>query len=149
MYGTLIDAGCLVLLWRLTRREGIGLFDLAGFERARIVRDALLGFALIPLSLVFILGGTYAAGGTVYGALTPPYLLVGRPAIAGCSLWLLVTYNGYLLPGFQVLCRSTSVAIAVVAFARSLQHVFMPLTFHAKFMTVRLLVSVPFPVLRA
>jgi hypothetical protein len=26
VYGTLIDAGCLVLLWRLTRREGIGLF---------------------------------------------------------------------------------------------------------------------------
>jgi uncharacterized protein len=30
----LIDAGCLALLWRLTRREGIGLFDLVGFERA-------------------------------------------------------------------------------------------------------------------
>src|ERR1043165_1212328 len=28
VYGTLIDAGCLALLWRLTRREGIGLFDL-------------------------------------------------------------------------------------------------------------------------
>jgi hypothetical protein len=25
VYGTLIDAGCLALLWRLTRREGIGL----------------------------------------------------------------------------------------------------------------------------
>ena len=33
VYGTLIDAGCLALLWRLTRREGIGLFDLVGFER--------------------------------------------------------------------------------------------------------------------
>ena len=31
VYGTLIDAGCLALLWRLTRREGIGLFDLVGF----------------------------------------------------------------------------------------------------------------------
>jgi hypothetical protein len=26
----LIDAGCLTLLWRLTRREGIRLFDLVG-----------------------------------------------------------------------------------------------------------------------
>src|SRR6478672_11746378 len=42
VYGTLIDAGCLALLWRLTRREGIGLFDLAGFERARFARDVLL-----------------------------------------------------------------------------------------------------------
>jgi hypothetical protein len=36
VYGTLIDAGCLALLWRLTRREGIGLFDLVGFERTRV-----------------------------------------------------------------------------------------------------------------
>jgi len=54
-----------------------------------------------------------------------------------------MTYNGYLIPRFQVLCRSTSVAIALVAFAWSLQHVFMPLTFDAKFMTFRLLASVP------
>jgi hypothetical protein len=45
----LIDAGCLALLWRLTRREGIRLFDLVGFERTRLVRDALLGLALIPV----------------------------------------------------------------------------------------------------
>jgi uncharacterized protein len=74
VYGTLIDAGCLALLWHLTRREGIGLFDLVRFERPRIVPDALLGFALIPVSLAFILGGVYAAGWLVYGTLTPPCL---------------------------------------------------------------------------
>jgi len=58
----LIDAGCLALLWCLARREGIRLIDLVGFERERLVRDALLGFALIPASLVFILGGIYATG---------------------------------------------------------------------------------------
>src|SRR6187551_3889449 len=42
VYGTLIDAGCLVLLWRLTRSEGIGLFDLA-VDRARFPRDIVLG----------------------------------------------------------------------------------------------------------
>jgi membrane protease YdiL (CAAX protease family) len=57
-----------------------------------------------------------------------------------------MTYNGYLVPRFQVLCRSTSVAIAAVAFAWSLQHVFMPLTFDAKFMAFRLLSAVPFSV---
>ena len=57
VYGTLIDAGCLALLWRLTRREGFRLFDLVGFERTRLVRDLLLGVALIPACLVFILGG--------------------------------------------------------------------------------------------
>ena len=133
VYGTLIDAGCLALLWRLTRREGIRLFDLVGFERMRLVRDALLGFALIPVSLVFILGGVYAAGWLLYGALTPPYLFGPLPLPAALYgvlvfpfIWGLteqMTYNGYLVPRFQVLCRSTSLAIVVVAFAWSLQHV--------------------------
>ena len=36
VYGTLIDAGCLALLWQFTRREGIRLFDLIGLERMRL-----------------------------------------------------------------------------------------------------------------
>jgi hypothetical protein len=153
VYGTLIDAGCLALLWRLTRREGIGLFDLVGFGRARIGRDTLLGITLIPVSLVFILGGIYAAGWLVYGTLTPPFLLGGLPlpaALYGVLVWPFIwglteqmAYNGYLVSRFQVLCRSTSVAVAIVAFAWSLQHAFMPLTFDARFMVFRLLASVP------
>jgi membrane protease YdiL (CAAX protease family) len=153
VYGTLIDAGCLVLLWRLTRREGIRLVDLVGFERTRLARDALLGLVLIPPSLVFILGGVYAAGWLLYGTLSQPYLFGPLPLPAALYgvlvfpfIWGLteqMTYNGYLVPRFQVLCRSTSLAIAIVAFAWSLQHVFMPLTFDARFMAFRLLSSVP------
>jgi hypothetical protein len=156
VYGTLIDAGCLALLWRLTRREGIGLFDLVGFERARLVRDVLLGLALIPVSLVFILGGIEAAGWLLYGTLTPPYLYGPLPlpaALYGVLVWPFIwglteqmTYNGYLAPRFQVLRRSTSLAVAFVAFAWSFQHVVMPLTFDAKFMAFRLVSPVPFAV---
>lgn len=67
----MIDAGCLALLWRLTRREGIRLFDLVGLERKRLGRDALLALLLIPPSLLFILGGVYAAGWLLYGTLVP------------------------------------------------------------------------------
>src|SRR5690606_8025606 len=42
VYGTLIDVGCLGLLWWLTRREGIALVDLIGFGRGRLWRDVLL-----------------------------------------------------------------------------------------------------------
>ena len=142
-----------MLLWRLTLREGIGLFDLVGLERSRLVRDMLLGIALIPISLVFILGGVYAAGWLFYGALTPPYLLGSLPfpaALYGVLvfpfIWGLtdqMTYNGYLVPRFQVLCRSWSLAVALVAFVSSFQHVVMPLTFDVKFMAFRLLSSVP------
>jgi membrane protease YdiL (CAAX protease family) len=153
VYATLIDAGCLTLLWCLTRREGIRLFDLAGVERSRLGRDALLGLALVPASLVFIFAGTYGAGWLVYGAVQPPVFLGGLPLAAALYgvlvfpiLWGLteqMTYNGYLLPRIQVLSGRTSVAIAVVAFAWSLQHSFMPLELDARFMTFRLLSSVP------
>jgi hypothetical protein len=153
VYGTLIDAGCLALLWRLTRREGIGLFDLVRFERARLVPDVLLGLVLIPVSLVFIFAGTSAAGWLLYGTLAPPYLFGSLPlpaALYGVLVWPFIwglteqmTYNGYLVPRFQVLSRSTSVAVACVAFAWSFQHVVMPLTGDARFMAFRLLSSVP------
>src|SRR5262245_30213869 len=152
VYGTLIDAGCLVLLWRLTRREGIRLINFVGFERTRLARDALLGFALIPMSLVFILGGVFAVGWLLYGTLSPPYLFGPLPlpaALYGVLVWPFIwglteqmTYNGYLVPRFQVVCRSTSLGIVFVVFAWSAQHVFMPLTFDAKFLAFRLLSSV-------
>jgi hypothetical protein len=75
VYGTLIDLGCLTLLWRLTGREGIGLRDLIGFDRSRLGRDLLLGLALVPVGLALIMGGVYGTGWLVYGTLTPPYLL--------------------------------------------------------------------------
>jgi Type II CAAX prenyl endopeptidase Rce1-like len=153
VYGTLIDAGCLVLLWRLTRREGIRLSDLVGLQKARLGRDVVLGFAIIPASLTCILGGVFGAGWLLYGTLTPPYLFRSLPwpaALYGMLvfpfIWGLteqMTYNGYLVTRFQVLCRSTGLAIAVVAFAWSLQHAFMPLTFDPKYMAFRLLSSVP------
>jgi len=156
VYGTLIDAGCLALLWQLTRRERIRLFDLVGFDRARLVRDVLLGLALIPVSLVFILGGVYSAGWIVYGTLTPPYLYGPLPlpaALYGVLVWPFLwglteqmTYNGYLAPRFRVLRRSMSQAVAWVALAWSFQHVVMPLTFDSKFMVFRLLSPVPFSV---
>jgi uncharacterized protein len=89
----------------------------------------------------------------VYGTLTPPYLFAPLPlpaALYGVLVWPFIwglteqmTYNGYLVSRFQVLCRSTSLAIAIVAFVWSLQHVFMPLTFDARFMAFRLLSPVP------
>jgi membrane protease YdiL (CAAX protease family) len=141
-------------LWPLTRREGISLLDLVGVERARIGHDVLLGLALVPVSLAFILGGIYAAGSIVYATVTPPYLFAPLPLPAALYgvlvfpwVWGLteqMTYNGYLVPRFQVLFRSTSRAVTLVAFVWSLQHVVMPLTFDAKYMLFRLLSPVPF-----
>jgi CAAX prenyl protease-like protein len=158
VYGTLIDAGCLAMLWRLTRREGIGLFDLVGFDRSRLVRDVLLGLVLIVPSLLFILGGVYGASWLLYGTPGQPYLFGQLPlpaALYGVLVFPFVwglteqtTYNGYLLPRFQALFRSTAPAIAIVAFVWAGQHAFMPLTFDPKFMAFRLLSAVPNTVLQ-
>jgi membrane protease YdiL (CAAX protease family) len=156
VYGTLIDAGCLALLWRLARREGIRLLDLVGSDRARLGRDIALGVALVPVSLVFILGGVYAVGWLVYGSLTQPYQFGRLPvaaALYGVLLWPFLwgiteqmTYNGYLVSRFQVLCRRTSVAVAIVAFVWSAQHAVMPLIFDTKYILFRMFSPIPFSV---
>ena len=43
VYGTLVDFGCLGLLFWLTRREGIRLRDLIGFIRTKLKTDIILG----------------------------------------------------------------------------------------------------------
>ena len=139
VYATLIDIGCLALMWRLTSREGIRLFDLVGFERRRLARDVLLGLAIVPGELAVILGGVYAAGWLLYGTLTQPLLFESLPgpatlyaALVFPVLWGLteqMTYNGYLLPRLKVLFGSTSLAVACVSFVWALEHVFLPLTF--------------------
>jgi hypothetical protein len=156
VYATLIDAGCLATLWQLTRREGIGLIDLVGFDRTRLTRDVLFGFALIPVSLALILGGVYSTAWLVYGTLTPPYLFgFGRLPLPAALYGVIVfpfiwglteqmTYNGYLVPRFQVVFRSTTRAVALVAFVWSFQHVVMPFTFDAKYILFRLFSPVPY-----
>jgi len=153
VYGTLIDAGCLALLWWLVRREGITLLDLAGFDRRRLGRDILLGLALIPPCLLFIFGGVAVSSLLIYGSIGSPQFNEPLPfpaALYAVLIWPLVwgfteqmTYNGYLVPRFQVLSGSTGIAVAVVAFSWSFQHAFMPLTFDPAFMLHRLLSSVP------
>ena len=70
VYGTLIDAGCLALLWGLTRREGIRLFDLVGFEQTRHLHSWRRPWGQLAL---------------VWNAF--PALPVRAPAFTGRSLW--------------------------------------------------------------
>ncbi len=156
VYATLIDAGCLTLLWVLTRREGIAPGDLFSFDRHRWRRDVVLGLGLIPVSLLIIVGGIAISSLLVFGTTQPPSLfrpLPLLPAVYGALVFPLLwgvteqtTYNGYLLPRFQVLSGSTSIAVALVSFVWSLQHAVLPLTFDPDFMLYRALAPIPFSV---
>jgi uncharacterized protein len=154
VYATLIDAGCLALLWWFTRSEGIALRDLIGFERGRWRRDVLLGVGLIPISLAFIVAGISISSYIVFGTTQAPTLfqpLPLIPALYGVLIFPLVwgfteemTYNGYLAPRLQVLSGSTAVAVALVAIPWSFQHALQPLTFDPDFMLYRFLAPIPF-----
>jgi membrane protease YdiL (CAAX protease family) len=154
LYGSLIDIGCLLLLWRLTRREGIGLLDLMRFDRKRLGRDMLLGIALIVPSLVIIAGGNLLSNLLVYGKLGMPQIFQPLPMLATLYgvfvfplLWGITeqtTYNGYVLPRLQVLMGSTGSAVAAVALVWAFQHAVMPLTFDSRFVLYRLMSPIPF-----
>lgn len=153
LYGTLIDAGCLALLWWLTRREGIRLSDLIGFDRNRIGQDVLLGLFLIPASLAFIFGGIFIGNILIYGAPGPVDLgapLPLLPALYAVLIWPLIwgiteqmAYNGYLVPRFQVLSGNTALTVAIIGFIWAFQHAVMPLTSDPDFMMFRTLAALP------
>jgi hypothetical protein len=156
LYGSLVDIGCLSFLWWLSRREGLTLLDLMSFERKRLARDMLLGIALIAPSLVFILAGNIGANYLVYGQLGMPEIFQPLPlpatlygVIVFPLLWGLTeqtTYNGYVLPRFEVLAGNTALAVAVVSLVWAFQHAVMPLTFDARFIVYRLLSPIPFSI---
>jgi hypothetical protein len=79
VYATLVDVGCLLLLWRQTKREGIRFIDLFGVERSRIGREALWGLLYLVASFPVLAGGTKFASLLVYGTtqLVPSMLAPG------------------------------------------------------------------------
>ncbi len=153
VYATLIDAGCLALLWILMRREGAKLIDLLSFDRTRLWRDVVLGLLLVPPSLALIVGGVAAASFLVYGAPLAPLAFENLPLPAALYavivfplLWGFteqMTYNGYLTPRIQVL-GGTIMAVALVGLPWSFQHAVMPVRFDLDYMLYRALAPIPF-----
>lgn len=141
VYGTLIDAGCLALLWKVTRKEGIRLRDLIGPIRWRYGRDFFLGVGVLAVVFpFFVLGGLFSAR-LIYGTYQPnvfPGILGGRvlplwAVIYSFSLWWMIwspteemNYAGYALPRAQALSGRTWAAVLLVGFWWAVQHSFLP-----------------------
>lgn len=141
VYGTLVDLGCLVLLWHFTRREGLRLRDLIGPVRFGYGRDVWLGMAILMGVLpLFVVGGLLSCR-LIYGAYQVnvfPGILGGRVLplwafIYTRTLWWLIwspteemTYAGYALPRLQALCGRTWPAVLLVGFWWAIQHAFLP-----------------------
>jgi hypothetical protein len=130
VYATLVDIGCLLLLSRQARREGIGLVDLFGIERSQLGREILWGLLYFVVLFPIVAGfGSKFASWLVYGTtqLTPhmlaPGLLSERQlphwaVIYSLSVfWLVwspteeVIYQAYCAARLQVLTGSTWVTV--------------------------------------
>jgi hypothetical protein len=141
VYGTVVDIGCLALLWRFTRAEGITLRDLIGPIRLRYGRDLLLAIGvLLAIFPLFVAGGMLSCR-WLYGAYQVnlyPGILGGRvlpiwAVIYSRFIWWVIwspteeiTYAGYALPRLQALSGRTWVAVATVGFWWTIQHPFLP-----------------------
>ncbi len=141
VYGTLVDIGCLALLWHYTRVEGITLRDLIGPIHLRYGRDIFLGVLVFLLVFPFFVVGGLLACKLIYGAYQVdafPGILGGRilplwAVIYSHAFWWIIwspteeiTYNGYLLPRIQALSKRTWVAVVLVGFFWAIQHSFLP-----------------------
>lgn len=156
VYAALIDAGCLTLLWRFTRAEGIRFVDLLNFDPARLWRDVMFGLLLIPPSLIFILGGNAGASLLVYSVAQPAMFFAPLPMFAALyavlvfpMLWAVteqMTYNGYAAPRLQALSGSTVLTVALVALPWAFQHAVMPVALDERYVVYRMISPIPFAI---
>jgi membrane protease YdiL (CAAX protease family) len=141
VYGTLVDIGCLALLFWLTRREDIRIFDLISFDKSKLKNDILLGLGIfLVIFPLTVFGGGMLASLLAYGSLQPelpeaafirtlPLLAVLYSRILWWPIWSAteeLIFQGYCLPRLQSLTKSTWLSVALVSFGWSLQHSFLP-----------------------
>jgi membrane protease YdiL (CAAX protease family) len=142
VYGTLVDFGCLGLMFWLTKREGIRLLDLVGLVKSKLKTEIPLGLGLFVIIFpVAIFGGGALAQLIAYGTLNPtfpentfthtlPLLALLYIRILWWPIWSVteeMTYNGYALPRLIAMTKSRWLSVAIIVFFFALQHSFLML----------------------
>ncbi len=155
VWGTLVDVGCLICLFFLTRRENLRIRDLLGPLPRWLVPKGIAFFLLIfPF---FVLGGPLS-GWIVYHSWQPP-IPMGEIWGRHLPLWgilysLLIwwpiwsateefTYQGYLASRLAALSRHRWVPYCLVGFWWALQHSFIPFVPDLRLIIFRFLAFVP------
>ncbi len=162
VYGNLADLGCLALLWKYTRAEGISLWSLVGPSRWRGGFDVWFGLGLCLIIFPLIVAGGMMANWLVFGAFiastapaagaaaAAPHIFPLWRTIYSVSVWWIIwtpteqlTYQGFALPRLQALTRRTWVALVLVGFFWSLQHSFLPFVPQWRYVVLRFVMVVP------
>ena len=162
VYATLVDFGCLLLLWRQARREGIRLVDLFGIERSQLGREILWGLLYFVVLFPIVAGfGSKFASWLVYGTtqLTPHMLAPGLLSERQLPRWAVVyslsvfwlvwspteevIYQAYCAARLQALTGSTYATVTLVGFWWAFQHSVFPLVFDWRLILFRFLQFLP------
>jgi len=140
LYGTIVDIGCLAIMWKLTRMEGSSLRALFGTVRLFTAKDLLAGIATFASVFPFFVFGGMLSAYWLYGSIRVdpfPGLLSHRvlpvwAVIYSRTLWWMIwspteemTYNGYCLSRLRS-STTTWVAVLLVGFWWAIQHSFLP-----------------------
>jgi membrane protease YdiL (CAAX protease family) len=151
VYGTLTDIGCLSVLVWLTRREGIRIRDLLGFQRERLGHQLKYAPGYL-LAFVPVIALTYLLSGLFYGSQQPPQVTVIHlplwASISSVLVWPViwgfteeVVYLGYLLPRMEVITGRTWRAGLIVVLFWGIQHFVIPFIPDAKYLISRYLIA--------
>jgi hypothetical protein len=162
VYATLVDIGCLLLLWRQARGESIRLVDLFGIDRSRLGREVLWGLLYFIVLFPIVAGfGSRLASWLVYRTtqLTPAMLAPGLlserqlphwAVIYSLSIfWLIwspteeVIYQAYCAARLQALTGSTWATVTLVGFWWAFQHSVFPFVFDCRLVVFRFLQFLP------
>jgi hypothetical protein len=162
VYATFVDIGCLLLLSRQVRREGIRIGDLFGIERSQLGREILWGLLYLVVLFPIVAGfGSKFASWLVYGTtqLTPHMLAPGLLSERKLPHWAVVyslsvfwlvwspteevIYQAYCATRVQVLTGSTWVTVTWVGFWWAFQHSVFPLVFDWRLIVFRFLQFLP------
>lgn len=102
------------------------LFDLISFQPQLTERALLLVLGFIVLYIFLALAGGMLTGTLIYGATSPPAIMVPLPlwgSLYGLIVWPLIwafaeemNYQGYALPRHEIITGRAWVAILIVAF---------------------------------
>jgi len=159
VYGTLIDLGCFILIIWQIKKEGLRFRDLLNFDQRRLRRDVLIGLAFIlwvfPLAMVGIIGCSLL----IFGSSQSPSIYNSLPVWAAVYSLLIFpltwglmeqcTYQGYALSRLNAMLPRPGLAIAIVVFGWSIQHIALPLMFDWRYMLYRFLSFLPLAVVMA
>jgi hypothetical protein len=154
---TVADLGCLILLYRFTRREGRRIIDLFGRLRLRWGHDVFLGLGLWLAIFPVFMAGALLTSGLVYGSLQPPVYpgQVGERVLplwaviysfASVALWSATeeaSYQGYVLPRLEALTGRPWRAVLLVGLCWALQHSVLPLILDWRWVVFRFLAFLP------